>query len=109
MRVLRVLPRWAPMAAITIARVVFARRDVSAATLAHEEIHVHQQRRDGLRFYVRYVFSVGWRVRYEAEAYAVSVRIGSMTLDQAARALAGPLYLWPCSIGAARAAILTHA
>jgi len=42
-------------------------------TLAHEGIHLEQQRRDGrLLFALRYLFSRKWRARYEADAYTMS-------------------------------------
>jgi hypothetical protein len=40
----------------------------------HELRHVDQQKRDGwVLWMLRYVFSIPWRIEYEAEAYAVSV------------------------------------
>lgn len=92
------LPSWLPMAAITLGDHVFAKWPDDLDLLAHEAVHIAQQRRDGAwKFYWRYVTSSDWRVRYEAEAYADDVRRGYQTLERAARLLSGPLYLWPCS------------
>ena len=104
----RWLPSFAPMAGITLFGHVFVQRTVDEGTLAHEAVHVAQQRRDGWRFYLRYAFSARWRVRYEAEAYAVNFRNGGR-LERLARTLAGPLYLWPCTVEEARAGILAAA
>lgn len=99
------LPFWAPMAGITLGSRVFLKRS-QADSILHELVHVRQQRRDGLwRFLMRYVFSRAWRLHYESEAYASDVIRGQRTLDDAARSLSGPLYLWMCSFSAARRAI----
>ena len=101
------LPRWAPMIGITLLGRVFAQRGIGPLDLAHEAVHVEQQRADGWRFYVRYVFSRRWRVRYEARAYAVQARAGRPIEGEhgLAAQLAGPLYLWPCSRAEAAEAI----
>lgn len=58
---------------IVVRRGLPAWRD--AAVVAHEHIHVAQQVRHGwLRFLGRYLLSVPWRCRYEAEAYAETTR-----------------------------------
>jgi hypothetical protein len=88
------LPGWAPMAGWTCWHVWMKRE--SGITLAHELIHVQQQRRDGILFFLRYVFSARWRVRYEVEAYQVD-RAHGRSAEAIARALSGPLYLWACS------------
>ncbi len=98
------LPPFAPMAAITIFRRVFAKRGINPLDLEHEAVHVAQQERDRWRFLLRYVFVPSWRVRYEAEAYAVQARAGC-PIDELAGFLSGPLYLWPCSREVAAAAI----
>src|SRR5512138_27418 len=72
MAVSRILPRWAPMAAITIGQRIFAKRSADETVLAHEGVHVEQQRRDGWSFYWRYIVSPRRRMEYEAEAYAVN-------------------------------------
>jgi hypothetical protein len=101
------LPGWAPMIGITILGRVLAQRGIGPLDLAHEAVHVEQQRVDGWRFYVRYVLSRGWRVRYEAPAYAVQARAGCPVEGERGLAaqLAGPLYLWPCSRAEAAQAI----
>lgn len=104
MRVSRILPRWAPMAAITLGQRVFAKQTADDLVLQHEAVHVAQQKKDGARFYFRYVFAPRWRVQYEAEAYAVNFLAGCSLADLA-RSLSGPLYLWPCSFNRAAAAI----
>lgn len=88
------LPPWAPMGGWTFLHVWLKRE--SGVTLAHELVHVAQQRRNGLLFFLQYVFSPRWRVRYEVEAYQVDLEHGRSPED-VARALSGPLYLWPCS------------
>ena len=78
------LPRWAPMIGITLLGRVFAQRGIGPLDLAHEAVHVEQQRADGWRFDVRYVFSRRWRVRYEARAYAVQARLVGQSATGAA-------------------------
>lgn len=44
------------------------------ALVAHERVHDEQMARDGFaRWLARYVFSVCWRIEYEAEAYATNI------------------------------------
>jgi hypothetical protein len=88
------LPSWAPMGGWTFLHVWL--RHESGVTLAHELVHVAQQRRDRSLFFLRYVFSARWRVRYEVEAYQVD-RAHGRSAQAIARALSGPLYLWACS------------
>ena len=96
------LPDWWPAGGHAVACRILAKRGASSVVLDHEAVHVAQQRRDGwVRWLWRYVVSRGWRARYEAEAYAVQVRAGH-SLDVMARRLAGPMYLWPCSVDEAR-------
>lgn len=97
---IRFLPEWAPMAGITLVPLgaIFVKRSqLSPALLEHEQVHVEQQKRDGWRFFWRYVFSPSWRVRYEVEAYKVDVARGRLTVSEAAEALSGPLYWHPCT------------
>lgn len=96
------------MEAITFLGRVFAKKAADDLVLAHELVHVVQQLADGWRFYLRYVFRPSWRVRYEAEAYAVQLKAG-VPLEQLAKTLSGPLYLWPCTKGVAAQAILAAA
>lgn len=106
MKVYRILPFFAPMAAITLFGRVFAKKDVSEGTLVHEGVHVAQQAKDGWRFYARYVLWRSWRVEYEAEACAAELRAGFGTIDAMAYSLSGGLYLWPCDYLTARKAIV---
>lgn len=101
MRVYHVLPSWTPMAAITLFQRVFAQRGVGSSVLAHEAVHIEQQKRDGWRFYIRYIFSGDWRAKYEAEAYAVNAS-GEIGIEYYAKILSGSLYLWPCSFERAK-------
>ena len=73
----------------------------------HEEIHVAQQKKDGWKFYWRYLFSSACRVQYEAEAYAVQARAGCPIdgPNGLAACLSGPLYGHPCTEAEAAAAI----
>lgn len=109
MNIYRILPSWAPMGGITLFQRVFLQKDAGERLLAHEAVHVKQQKRDGnWRFLWRYVTSAKWRVQYEAEAYATNLVAGE-DLDDLARMLSGPLYLYPCSFDTAREAIVVAA
>src|SRR5512138_3257662 len=105
MAVSRILPRWAPMAAITIGQRIFAKRSADETVLAHEGVHVEQQRRDGWSFYWRYIVSPRRRMEYEAEAYAVNYVAGA-SLAWIAKTLSGPLYFWPCDRHEAAIAVM---
>ena len=101
---LRTLPSWAPMGGLTLGRTIWLKRSMVHA-LTHEWVHVEQQERYGvLGFLLRYLFSPAWRVRLEAPAYAESVKAG-VDIYRCAKALSGPLYLWPCTYVEARRAI----
>lgn len=102
------LPNFMWMAGITLGRHIFV-KDGQQDCIRHEMVHVKQQREDGILFFIRYVFSKRWRVRYEAPAYALDVVDGRRGLDNAARALSGPLYGNACTFPEARAAILREA
>ncbi len=99
------LPAWFPIAGWSgfgYFGHIWVKDDVPPSVLAHELVHVAQQDRDGwLTFIGRYVFKPSWRVKYEAEAYAVDVRAG-LSLDSAAKCIASGTYLWPCSEAQAR-------
>jgi Domain of unknown function (DUF4157) len=100
---------WFPAVGIALGRHVFLRDPGSATTLAHELVHVRQQAEHPVWFWVSYVllFPFGWnpwRMRWEAEAYAVQVRAGC-TVEEVARAIAGPLYGWCCRRKAAEDAV----
>jgi hypothetical protein len=97
------------MHGIALGRHVFLRHPGHEGTLAHELVHVRQQAEHPIWFWVSYLLllPVGWnpwRMRWEAEAYAVQVRAGC-PVEAAARAIAGPLYGWCCRRKAAEEAI----
>ena len=85
---------------------IYTKKSTPDALIAHEQVHVAQQARDGVLFYLRYVFSRWWRTRYEAEGYAVNVERGIDTVDSAASLLSSSLYLWPCSFDEAKDQIM---
>jgi hypothetical protein len=107
---------WIWMAATTLGmkNTIIAKRELAPDTLEHEKVHLRQAREMGsFRFLWRWLFSKKWRVRIEAEAYAVNVRMAPMLrqnaeLDWAARCLSGPLYMRPCTFAEAKIAILTY-
>ncbi len=101
--------RWFPAFGITLGRHVFMKDPGSALTLAHELVHVRQQADHPVWFWVSYLLLLPcgwnpWRMRWEAEAYAVQVRAGQ-SIEGVARAIAGPLYGWCCRPKAAEEAI----
>lgn len=101
------LPNWMPMGGITFGKHVFVK---SLSYVPHESVHVQQQYANPVWFWVSYLLllPIGlnpWRRDWEAEAYAVDVKSGLVTLEQAAEYLSGGLYLWPCSAKQAAAAI----
>ncbi len=101
------IPSWAPMAGITllgkyvcIAKGFEDREDL----VAHELVHVEQQRAAGSKFYFNYLFRPHERAKYEAEAYAVQIwEYRTWTIEEAAEAMSGPLYLHMCSYDQAMA------
>lgn len=102
-----VLPAWAPMDGTTFGCTdrIWVKAGASPGMIAHETKHCEQAIRDTpWVFRVRYVFSPAWRVKYEAEAYAEQVKRGS-SIDRCAEAIASWMYLKPCSVEDARAAI----
>lgn len=100
------LPKWAPMAGVVLFGLVLLKKGVRPGLIQHELEHYNQQKIDGfLRYYWRYVFFPSWRVKYEAAAYAIQVRMGEETPEWCAKTLSGPLYLWPCSYQTALDAI----
>lgn len=74
---------------ITIGKYIFikAGHEQNPALLQHEIIHVKQFQNDPFLFWLKYLFSSKHRFRYEAEAFAASVRNG-MDLQTAAYLLA---------------------
>lgn len=99
---LKRLWRWLPMGGIAIKPYVFIKHPNYYWILAHELVHIEQQRRDGLLlFLLKYFFVPKYRVAYEAEAYAESVRRG-LRLEACATHLSSGLYLWACSYDKAK-------
>jgi hypothetical protein len=103
------LPEWVPGAGFTLGRQVFLRpSQQSAISIGHERVHVRQQAASPLWFWWSYLTSARWRLRWEAEAYAVQARAGCpVDGDHGLAAyLSGPAYLWTASREEARRAIL---
>jgi hypothetical protein len=98
--VLHTLPDWSPMGGIALGRHVFLQpSQQNPIGIGHELVHVRQQADGPVRFWATYVFSPHWRLRWEAEAYAVQARAGCpIQGDQGLAAyLSGPAYLWTAS------------
>ncbi len=98
-----------PAAGITLGRHVFMRDPECELTLAHELVHVRQQAEHPVWFWVSYLLLLPlgwnpWRMRWEAEAYAVQVRAGQ-SIASVASVMAGPLYGWCCRRKEAEAAV----
>jgi hypothetical protein len=95
--VLHTLPAWSPVGGLTLGRHVFLQpSQQNPMGIGHELVHVRQQAEGPLRFWATYVFSPGWRLRWESEAYAVQARAGCpIDGDHGLAAyLSGPAYLW---------------
>jgi hypothetical protein len=107
--VLHTLPAWAPMGGITLGRDVFLKRSQqNAIGIGHELVHVRQQAERPLWFWVSYATSPRWRLRWEAEAYAVQARAGCPIEGEHGLAayLSGRAYLWTATRDEARREIL---
>jgi len=106
------LPEWLPGGAgFTLGRHVFLRpSQQSAISIGHEQVHVRQQAASPLWFWWSYATSSRWRLRWEAEAYAVQARAGCpVDGDHGLAAyLSGPAYLWTANREEARLAILGY-
>jgi hypothetical protein len=106
------LPEWLPGGAgFTLGRHVFLRpSQQSAISIGHERVHVRQQADSPLWFWWSYATSSRWRLRWEAEAYAVQARAGCpVDGDHGLAAyLSGPAYLWAASQEEARLAIVGY-
>ena len=95
-------------AAITFGRHVFIKdvfRDYQPI-LDHEAVHIRQQAEHPIWFWVSYLLLLPlgwnpWRMRWEAEAYAVQVRAGA-SVDTVAGIIASATYGWCCRRDAAR-------
>jgi hypothetical protein len=95
--VLHTLPAWVPMGGLTLGHHVFLKpSQQNAIGLGHELVHVRQQADGPLWFWASYLLSPSWRLRWEAEAYAVQARAGCpIDGDHGlAEYLSGPAYLW---------------
>ena len=100
------LPWWAPMAGLTIKPYILSKKGDYQYIIPHETVHIRQQEQYGMiGFFFRYYFSAHWRVRLEAAAYAVDVRNGIRSLENAAASIASALYFWPCTQEKAAAVI----
>jgi hypothetical protein len=101
---------WWPLDGITIGKHIFLKNVQDKLIIEHELVHVRQMKEVGV---VRYLFLYllilpfgwnPWRLRWEAEAYAVQVKAGC-NLSEIAKMMSGPQYLWPCRQKDAEAAI----
>jgi hypothetical protein len=107
--VLHTLPAWAPVGGVALGRQVFLKRaQQTPSGIGHELVHVRQQAEHPLWFWVSYATSSRWRLRWEAEAYAVQARAGCPIDGEHGLAayLAGRAYLWPATPDEARREIL---
>ena len=105
------LPGWPGVGGVTFGRQVFlSSAQRSAYSIGHELIHVRQQAAHPVWFWVSYLLLPRWRLRWEAEAYAVQAR-ARCPIDGdhgLAAYLSGPAYLWPASQAQAAAAIRAY-
>jgi len=93
---------------MTLGRHVFLKaRQQVPWSLGHELVHVRQQRDHPVWFWVSYLALPSWRLRWEAEAYAVNARAGCAIDGEHGTAayLSGPAYLWAGSRAQAAAEI----
>jgi hypothetical protein len=105
---LHTLPDWMPGGGVTVGRHVFLKESQQTwYGIGHELVHVRQQAAQPVWFWVSYLLLPGWRLRWEAEAYAVQARARCPIDGERGLAayLAGPAYLWPASREQAAAAI----
>jgi hypothetical protein len=94
------------MAGLTIKPYILSKKGNYQYVIPHETVHIRQQEQYGmLGFLIRYYFSANWRVRFEAAAYAVDVRDGVRSPENAAASIASGLYFWPCTQEQAAAVI----
>jgi hypothetical protein len=101
---------WMPMAGITFGKHIFLKDVKDKLTLEHELVHSRQQAEFGWWFWFSYIFFPlplfwnPWRMKWEAEAYAVQVRAGCK-LDEISKIMTGMTYGWCCRQMQAEAAI----
>jgi hypothetical protein len=109
--VLHLLPGWPGVGGITFGRQIFlSRSQQTGPAIGHELVHVRQQAAHPVWFWVSYLLLPRWRLRWEAEAYAVQAR-ARCPIDGdhgLAAYLSGPAYLWPASRAEAAAAIRVY-
>lgn len=106
--VLHTLPSWVSFGGMALGRHVFLKRSQQTAHgLGHELVHVRQQAAHPVWFWVSYLASPRWRLRWEAEAYAVHARARCPIDGEHGLAayLSGPAYLWVSSRAQAAAEI----
>jgi hypothetical protein len=106
--VLHTLPDWMPAGGITLGHHVFLKESQQTEYgIGHELVHVRQQAANPVWFWVSYLLRPDWRLRWEAEAYAVQARARCPIDGEHGLAayLSGPAYLWPGSRDQAAAAI----
>jgi hypothetical protein len=98
--VLHTLPDWIPFGGLAVGRHVYLKASQQTEHgLGHELIHVRQQAAHPVWFWVSYLALPGWRLRWEAEAYAVQARARCPIDGEHGLAayLSGPAYLWVAS------------
>lgn len=101
------LPSWFPFfwfgaEAVTIYPWIFLSKKLLNQHLAdlieHEKVHLKQQKKDGIKFFFKYIFSKKARYEYELEAYAHQILFlatpGSKPylIEQVARLLSSSMY-----------------
>jgi len=95
--VLHTIPDWSPVGGITLGRHVFLKPSQQTEYgLGHELVHMRQQAEHPVWFWVSYALLPGWRLHWEAEAYAVQARARCPIDGEHGLAayLSGPAYLW---------------
>ncbi len=62
--------------AITIGTIIFIKPELvdRQDIIEHEKVHVAQFKRQPFTFWLRYLFSAKWRLRYECDAFATQIR-----------------------------------
>jgi hypothetical protein len=102
---LHTLPDWTPFGGMAFGHDVWLKADQQTEYgVGHELVHVRQQAAHPVWFWVSYPLLPGWRLHWEAEAYAVQARARCPIDGEHGLAayLSGPAYLWVA--GQARAA-----
>lgn len=106
--VLHTLPPWVTFGGMVLGRHVFLKASQQTEYgIGHELVHLRQQAAHPAWFWASYLLLPGWRLRWEAEAYAVHAR-ATCPIDGEhglAAYLSGPAYLWVSSQADAAAEI----